>query len=286
MSDFLSALARHEFMQASLLVGLLASIACGVVGSYVVARRITYIAGGIAHCVLGGMGAAHYLRAAQDWTWLSPIHGAFAASIIAAIIIGFVSLRAKQREDTVISALWAIGMATGVLFMHATKGYHDDLISYLFGNIVLVAREDVYLLVALDIVVVGVALVFYNQLQAVCFDEEFARLRGLNVEFYYILLLCLTALTVVTLVSAVGVIMVIALLTLPVAIAACFCRTLWQMMLVAALLSMVCTSGGFAVSYAPNLPPGAVMILFAGAVYLLVIPATAVYHRLRRRRPA
>ena len=117
MIEFLDALAQNAFLQRALLAGVIASIACGVVGSYVVARRITYLAGGVAHCTLGGMGAARYYHEVHGMTWLHPLHGAVVAALIAALIIGWVSLRAKQREDTAISALWAIGMAVGILFI-------------------------------------------------------------------------------------------------------------------------------------------------------------------------
>ncbi|MEW6199356.1 MAG: metal ABC transporter permease [Planctomycetota bacterium] len=284
MLEFFHALPRYEFLQIALLSGVLASVACGVIGSYVVVRRISYMAGGIAHCVLGGMGAARYLAVVHGWTWLHPLYGAVAAALIAAVVIGLVSLRAKQREDTAIGALWAIGMALGVLFIARTPGYQVELMSYLFGNILMVTRESLWLLVGLDVAVIGVGLLFYNQLQAVCFDDEFARLRGVNVELYYILLLCLTALTVVLLVSVVGIVMVIALLTLPAAIAGHFCKTLAQMMFGSAVLSVLLIAAGLAVSYGPDLPPGATTIVLAGAVYLLFIVASRLPRR--RRRPA
>ncbi|MBU0719373.1 MAG: metal ABC transporter permease [Planctomycetes bacterium] len=279
MSEFLEALTRHAFLQYALLAGIIASIACGVVGSYVVARRITYLAGGVAHCTLGGMGVARYLQQVHGWEGLHPLHGAVVAALIAALIIGWVSLKAKQREDTVISALWAIGMAIGILFIAKTPGYYEDLMSYLFGNILLVSREDVFLIAGLDVLVVGVGVLFYNKFLAVCFDEEFARLRGVRVEFYYLLLLCLAALTVVVLVTVVGLVMVIALLTLPVAIAGHFVSRLWHVMILATVISIVLTSAGLAISYGPELPPGATTITLAGAVYLVVLAGTRVWRR-------
>ncbi len=281
VTEYFHAVAANTFLQIALAAGLLASVACGVIGSYVVVRRISYIAGGIAHCVLGGMGAAYYLSRVHGLTWLHPLYGAIAAALIAAVIIGIVSLRGRQREDTVIGALWAIGMATGVLFIARTPGYQVELMSYLFGNILMVTSNDLWLLGVLDTVVIGVGLLMYNQLQAVCFDEEFARLRGLNVEFYYILLLCLTALTVVLLISVVGIVMVIALLTLPAAIAGHFCRTLWQLMLASAALCMIFTTAGQALSYTPDLPPGATTIVLAGAAYVIVFAAASLRRRLR-----
>lgn len=281
MLEFIDAVREYSFMQVALLTGLLASVASGVIGSYVVVRRISYMAGGIAHCVLGGMGAARYLEIVHGWQWLHPLYGAVVAALAAAVLIALVSLRARQREDTVIGAVWAIGMALGVLFIARTPGYQEELMSYLFGNILMVTRESVWLLVGLDALVVGVGLLFYNQLQAVCFDEEFARLRGLRVELYYVMLLCLTALTVVLLVSVVGIVLVIALLTLPVAIAGYFCKTLWQLMLASALLSMGLITGGLAISYQPDLPAGATTIVLAGAVYLLFVLGTQVLGRVR-----
>jgi zinc transport system permease protein len=277
--EFFQALGQHRFLQDALAAGMLSSVACGVIGAYVVVRRISYIAGGVAHCVLGGIGAAQYLRVVGGWSWLHPLYGAIAAALLSAVIIGLVSLRARQREDTVISALYAIGMATGVLFISVTPGYASDLQSWLFGNILMVAERELWLIGGLDALVVAVGLLFYNQFLAVCFDEEFARLRGVPVELFYLLLLCLTALTVVVLASVVGIILVIALLTLPVAIAGHFCRTLWQIMIAAALLSSAFTTAGLALSYTPNLPAGPTVIVLAGAAYLLVTGGRAAFRR-------
>jgi zinc transport system permease protein len=279
MGEFLTAVVRHSFLQHALVAGVLAGVACGVVGTYVVVRRIAAIAGGIAHCVLAGLGIARYLQVVHGFVWMEPLYGAVVAALLAAVVIGLVSLRAREREDTVIAALWAIGMAVGVLFISRTPGYNQDLMGYLFGNILLVRSQDLYLMAVLDAAVVLVALGLYPQLQAVCFDEEFARLRGLKVELYYLLLLCLTALTVVLLTSVVGIVLVIALLTVPVAIAGHFTRTLRGMMVLSTLLSIAFTTAGLATSYGPDLPAGATTIALAGAVYLLVLG----YGWLRRR---
>jgi zinc transport system permease protein len=257
-------------MQYGVLAGILASVACGVVGTYIVVRRVTYIAGSISHCVLGGIGAAVYLREVYGWTFMTPLRGAVVAALLAAVIIGLVSMRAKQREDTVIGAVWAIGMAAGILFIWKTPGYQADLMSYLFGNILMVTPEDLWLVAALDVAVIAAGILFYNPLLALCFDEEFARARGMRVEFYYLFLLCLTSLTVVLLVSVVGIILVIALLTLPVAVSAHFARRLWQMMLLAALFSIAFTVIGQAIAFGPGLPAGATIIVLAGAVYIVV----------------
>jgi zinc transport system permease protein len=281
--EFFEALSRYGFLQNALLAGLLAGVACGVVGSFVVVRRITYIAGAIAHCVLGGLGAARWLQVVHGQAWADPMVGAVAAALTAALVIGLVSLRGGEREDTVIGALWAIGMAVGILFIARTPGYNEDLMSYLFGNILLVHPHDLLLMAALDVVVVGLCIALFAKLQAVCFDEEFARTRGLRVEFYYMLLLALTSLTVVLLVSVVGIVLVIALLTLPAAVAGRFTTTLAGMMGVAAILSMAFTTVGLAVSYGPDLPAGAVTIVIAGLAYLAALGVAPMQRKWRNR---
>jgi zinc transport system permease protein len=280
MADFLDALADPDipFFRYALLVGLLASVSLGVVGSYVVTRRITYIAAAISHCVLGGIGAALYLQTAMGLAWCNPMYGALVAALLSALIIGLVSLYVREREDTAISAVWAIGMAIGLVFFAKTPGYVDPM-SYLFGNILLISRQDVWLVIAMDVVVVVLGLGFYPKLLALCFDEEFAELRGVQVKLYYLLLLCLTALTVVLLVRVVGIVLVIALLTLPAAVAGQFARRLWQMMALAVLFCMVFVTAGLAVSYPAQLPSGPVIILIAGGAYLSLMLST----RLRRR---
>ncbi|HNX74862.1 MAG TPA: metal ABC transporter permease [Candidatus Rifleibacterium sp.] len=271
MSAFLKDLVELPFLQNAVLAGILCSIASGIVGTYVVLRRITYIAAAISHCILGGLGAARYFAVVYELPWLRPIYGAIITALAAALTIGIISLKAKEREDTVISALWAVGMAVGVLFIFKTPGYNEDLMSYLFGNILMVSREDLLLIGILDIIVIILTLVFYNQTMAVCFDEEFARTRGMAVEFYYLLLLCLTAMTVVLTVSVVGIIMVIALLSLPVAIASRFFDRVWKIMAASIGLGVFFTLAGLVISYTPNLPSGAVTIVLAGLTYLATL---------------
>ena len=269
VTEFFNAVSQHSFLQLALLAGFLVSIPCGMVGSFVVIRRISYIAGGIAHTVLAGLGLVHYLRVVHGVTWISPMAGAVAAALSAAGIIGWVSLNLKQREDTVIGAVWAMGMALGIIFISMTPGYTTDLMSYLFGNILMVTPSDLWLIVVLDMVVMICVGLFHKQLLAVCFDSEFATLRGVHVNRFHFLLLGLTALTVVLLVSVVGIILVIALLTLPAAMANMFSRSLWKMMGLAVVFCLVLTTGGLGLSYGPDLPSGAVTILLTGSAFFI-----------------
>jgi len=275
LASFLGPLADHAFLRYALLGGLLVAVPCGVVGSYVVIRRISYIAGAISHSVLAGLGLVQYLRVVHGVTWLSPLAGAATAALVSAVVIGWVSLRLRQREDTVIGAVWAVGMAAGIVLISLTPGYAADLMSYLFGNILMLTPRDLWLIGALGVTVIAVVTLFHRQLLAVCFDDEFASLRGVRTVRYHFLLLGLTALTVVVLVSVVGIIMVIALLTLPAATANHLTRRLSHMMIVAALLCALLTAAGLAFSYGPDLPAGAVTILLTGALYF----ATALIRR-------
>ncbi len=282
MQDFLKELfTSGSFVQMGAIAAILASVASGCIGSYVVTLRISYIAGAIAHCILGGMGIAHYLKHAKGVEWILPLHGAIIASLIATAIIGTLTLRRKERADTILGAVWSIGMAIGLYFMYITPGYNQELSGYLFGSITMVSTHDIILVAILDALVILIVVLFYGKLLAVSFDEEFARLRGINVHFWYLLLLCLTALTVVLLVQLVGIVLVIALLTLPPATAGRFTQRLGSMMALATVFALTCTLSGMAVSYGPNLEPGAMIVLIAGSLYVICLAGGKIISRLR-----
>jgi len=279
MNGFLEALGEQPFLQTALAAGLLASLGCGVMGTFVVVKRIAFLAGGIAHSVLGGMGAALYFG-------FDPLLGALGAAVVSALLIGWVRLACRTQEDTLIGALWAVGMATGILFIAKTPGYSTDLMSYLFGNILLVPVRDLWFMAALDLLLLLVVGLFYRQLLAVSFDEELARLRGVPVTFFYLLLLVLVAVTVVLLIQVVGLILVIALLTLPAAVAGHYVHSMGRMMVLATALGGLFTSAGLALSYAPDLPAGPTMILLAGAVYIVSAVVSRALAERRARRQA
>ena len=270
---------EYSFLQTAFIAGLLASIGCGVMGSYVVVKRIGYMAGGISHSVLAGMGAALFFG-------FAPLQGALIAALAAALIIGWIKLRWQAQEDTLIGAMWAMGMSIGVLFMSQTPGYSTDMMSYLFGNILLVSNDQLWEMAALNILVIGMVLAFYRQFLAVSFDEEFARLRGVPVNLFYLLFLCLVALTVVLLVQVVGLILVIALLTLPAAIAGHYVHTMGRMMLLASLLGMIFSSIGIWLSFLLDVPTGAVIILVAGSGYLLSVIVSQWWQQAQSRKTA
>lgn len=260
MIEFFNAVLEYRFLQYAVLGCLLASIGCGVIGSYVVIKKLGSLAGGIAHAVLAGMGIAYFFGQ-------SPLLGATIMSLISAVLIGMINLRLKQNEDILVAAFWSVGMAIGILFISRTPGYNVNLMSYLFGNILMVSSNDLIHMFVLDIMVLIVVKVFYRQLLAAAFDEEYARVRGVNVETYYILMLSMVALTVVLLIQIVGLIMVIALLILPTASVSLFVGSLPRIMFYSVILCSLVTISGLALSYQPDLPSGAMIILVAGAVY-------------------
>lgn len=264
MAEFINAILNNTFLQNALIAGVLSSIACGITGSFVVVKRISYVGGGIAHAVMGGLGIAYFLN-------INPLYGALVFAIVAAGIIALVKLKFNNSEDTIISALWAIGMAIGIIFAYITPGYNVDLLSFLFGNILMVSSETLLFLILLDVFIISVLFIFYRQLVYVCFDEEYASLRGINIELIYTLLLTLIALTVVILVQSVGLILVIALLTLPSAISALFSRSIFRMILISILLILSFTLVGFFFAFSYNLPSGATIILISGLGYIAAL---------------
>jgi zinc transport system permease protein len=233
---------------------------------------MVFITGGVAHTAYGGVGLAFYLG-------VNPVLGAVAFSLLASILMGFIQRQTRQRADTLIGVMWAIGMAVGIIFADLTPGYKADLMSYLFGSILAVTRIDLWLMLAVDVIVIGIMILFYKELQAISFDETFARVRNLPVDFLYLILITMIGLAVVMLMRVVGLIMIIALLTVPAAIGSLFLKKMSHIMWLATGLSLLFTTGGLLLSYFFNLTSGATIILVAGAGYLIAM----LVHRFCRR---
>ncbi len=263
---------QSEFMQNALLAGLLTSIVCGVIGTLVVVNRIVFISGGIAHAAYGGIGIAFFFR-------LPPLAGAAGFSLIIAMIMSAVTLKNKQRADTVIGVLWAVGMALGIILIDLTSGYNVDLMSYLFGSILTVPRLDIILTGVIDVLVLTIVWLFYNSFLAMSFDEEFARAMGVPVNALYYVLLAMIALSVIMLIRVVGLILVIALLTIPPFIAEKFCGSLKAMMVLSVILNCIFSLVGLWFSYTLNLTSGAAIIMVAAAFFF----ASILLEHLRNR---
>ena len=253
---------HFEFMRNALMAGLLASVICGVIGSLIVVNRLVFLSGGIAHSAYGGIGLAFFLG-------LPFMVGAFLFSFLSAMIMAAVSTRSKQRADTIIGVMWAVGMAVGILLIDLTPGYNVDLMSYLFGSILSVPRSDLLIMVIAGGAVLMLVFYFFNDLLIMSYDEEFAQVRGVPVRRLYYMLIGIVAITVVMMVQVVGLILVIALLTIPPYIAEKYTKSLVQMMVLSCLLGVVFTVGGLWISYRLDLTSGAAIIFLAGSGFFL-----------------
>jgi zinc transport system permease protein len=253
---------QFDFMRHALAAGLLASIICGIMGTLAVVNRIVFLAGGIAHAAYGGIGLALFF----GWSYLA---GTMGFSLAAAFLMAAVTLKAKHRADTIIGVIWATGMAIGIILIDLTPGYNVDLMSYLFGSILTVPTADLYMMLAVGIVITLLVAYYYKDLLALSYDEEFARIRGVPVKALYFGMIGLLAVTIVLVIRVVGLILVIALLTIPPFIVEKYARSLLQMMVGSSLLGAVFTIAGLWLAYTYDLTSGASIILVAGITFLI-----------------
>ena len=255
-------LLQFDFMRNALFAGVLVSIACGIIGTFVVINRIVFISGGIAHAAYGGIGLGYYLQ-------INPIFGAIFFALLSALGMGLVVRKTAQRADSLIGVMWAVGMAIGIILIDLTPGYKSDLMSYLFGSILTVSQENLMIMLVLDIIILLVVSLFYKEFLAISFDPTFAMTRNVPVDSLYLLLIAAIALTVVMVMQVVGLILVIALLTIPAAIASQFLKDIKYIMVTAIILGMLFTTLGLIISYAFNVTSGATIILVSGTAYLI-----------------
>ncbi len=253
---------QFDFMQNALLAGLLTSAICGVIGTLVVVNRIVFLSGGIAHAAYGGIGLAFFC----GWPYLL---GTLGFALGCAVIMALATLKMKHRADTIIGVVWAVGMATGIILLDLTPGYNVDLMSYLFGSILTVPASELWIMLGVGVLICGVVTFYYNDFLAMSYDEEFAQIRGVPVRFLYLLLIGMIALAIVVIIQIVGLILVIALVTIPPFIAEKYSRSLFKMMILSSLLSMLFTISGLWLAYAYNLTSGAAIILVAGTGFFV-----------------
>ncbi len=257
-------LLQYSFFSNALLMGVMSGVACGIIGSFIVIKKISFISGSIAHASFGGIGLAYFLG-------FSPVLGAILFSILSALGIGFVNKKNKTQEDASISAIWAIGMAIGLVFIYFTPGYAADLFTYLFGNILLSTTQDLWYVLLLDIFIIASVVYVFKWLVAMIFDEEFAIVTNVPVFPLYLFFLVLVALSVVVLIKSVGVILVIALLTLPASSAQLVSKNFKHIIGWAIVFAIFENLLGIILSYHLNIPTGPLIILIAAAVYLLIL---------------
>jgi len=259
----LIALFNFEFFQNAFLAAVIASITCGIIGTYIVSRRIVFISGGITHASFGGIGMGYYFG-------FNPIAGAIAFGILSALGIEFFTKKADLREDSAIAMLWSLGMALGVIFIFLTPGYAPNLMSYLFGNILTVSKNELVYLFILAVFIIGFFLTFYRMIIFVSFDEEFALTNNAPVRLFNALLISLVALTIVLNIRVVGIILVMSLLTIPQAIANLFTKRFDLMMIWSILFGFLGSLTGLALSYIYDIPSGAAIIFTLVVLYGLI----------------
>ncbi|HHU30601.1 MAG: metal ABC transporter permease [Bacillota bacterium] len=256
----LRAVLQYSFLQNALFCALLISACCGIVGTIIVLKKQVMLSGGIAHISFGGIGLGYLLG-------IEPLIGAFLFAVAAALGISILGERSQQESDVATGIFWAAGMALGVLFIALTPGYPPDMASYLFGDILTVAKTDLLLALIIDFIVLFLVTAYYNYLSVYLFDAEFAAVLKINTKLLAGLLNVVAALTIVILVRAVGIILVMALLTAPAAVARLIGSNLKTVMLAAGAITLLSCLGGLWLSYNLHIPSGAAIALFAAAIY-------------------
>lgn len=255
---------QYEFMQHALIAGLFASVICGIMGSLAIVNRIVFLSGGIAHAAYGGIGLSIFM----GWPLLV---GTIGFSIATAILMAVIALNNKERSDAIIGVIWATGMACGIVFVDMTPGYQVDLMSYLFGSILTVPQTDLIVMGGITCLICIFISLFYDQLLAMSYDEEFAKVRGIYVKSLYFSMITLLAVTIVLVIQVVGLILVIALLTIPAYMMEQYANSLFQMMIGAIVLGCLFTIVGLLVAFELNVSAGASIILVAGIAFFVNI---------------
>ncbi len=267
---------QFEFMRNAVLAAFFASLACGIIGSFVVVNRLVFLAGGIAHAAYGGIGIAFFFG-------IPYIYGTIGVALTAALLMTAVAIKAKSRSDTFIGVLWAVGMATGVILLDLTPGYHADLMSYLFGSILAVPSADIWWMSGLGAATLILTVVYYRDILAISYDDEFAKLRGVPVNLLYFIFIALVAVSIVFVIRVVGLILVIALLTIPPYIAEKYVRSLMAMMALSVILSVIFNMSGLWLAYTYDLTSGATIIMVAAAGFFVSMGITAIVSFYKNR---
>lgn len=270
-------LLQYTFFQHALIGSLLASIACGMVGTYIVTRRLVFISGGLTHASFGGIGLGLY-------TGVSPILSAAVFAVLSAFGVEWLGKRRDMREDSAIAVFWALGMAVGVIFTFLSPGFAPDLSAYLFGNILTITRGDLMLLAGVAGALVVFFILFRHPIVQVAFDREFARSQGLPVQVLEYVLMVFIALTIVACLRMVGIVLVISLLTIPQMTANLFSHRFHRIVWLSIGIGYVCCLGGLYVSFRENIPSGASIIFFSILIYAVCKVGKSLWIRRQQKR--
>ena len=258
--DFLH-LFKYGFIQQAFLAAVLMSVTCGIIGTYIVSRRMVFISGGITHASFGGVGIGYYFG-------FSPLAGAAAFAVVAALTTEHLTRKKILRNDSIIAIMWSLGMALGIIFVYLTPGYAPNLMSFLFGSIITVTKSDLWLMLALAVIVIIFFTLFYRPILYIAFDEQFARTRRIPVMLLNYMIIILVALTIVLSIRIAGIILVLSILTIPPNISNIFTNRFSHIMVGSIIFGLLASSLGLFISYFLDIPSGATIIFTLVVMYL------------------
>ncbi len=270
-------LLQYKFITNSLLAGIFASISCGIIGTYIVTRRMVFLSGGITHASFGGIGIGYFFG-------FNPIISAAIFGVLSALGIEFVSKKTEIREDSVIGILWSFGMALGIMFVFLTPGYAPNLMSYLFGSILTVSVLDIWLMLLLSLVLGITFIAFYRIILFVSYDQEYAKTHNIAVNFINYVLISLVALTIVLNIKVVGIILVISLLTIPQSIANLFTKKFRNIIIISIVIGLIGAFLGLIISYKINIPSGASIIFSLVMIFILAKSFQIIQRKLSLKK--
>jgi zinc transport system permease protein len=276
LTEFIDLL-NYTFFTNALLAALLASISCGIAGTYIVARRKVFIAGGITHASFGGIGLGYFLG-------ISPVLGGAVFGLLSALGIEFIAKKTEIREDSAIGIIWSFGMAVGIIFIFLTPGYAPNLMTYLFGNILTVSSADINFMLILCAALIIFFWFFYRTILFISFDEDYARSHNVPVQAFNYLLIIMVALVIVLNIRIVGIILVISFLTIPQSTANLFTKDFRRIIFYAVMFGVIGSFLGLYISFKANLPSGATIIFVFVIIYMLAWVSKALQRRQEIRK--
>lgn len=276
MMEFFSDIVAYEFMVYALVACLLSGVTCGIVGSYIVARRMVFLCGGITHASFGGLGIALYAG-------LNPLIGALSFASLSSLGIEFASRSGRMREDSAVGIIWSVGMAIGALFMSLRPGYASDLTSYLFGNILLISRSDILWLGVLTLLLVVGAMLWLRPIMYMTFDEAYARSQGIRTTLVSYIMAVVVAVTIVMSIKVMGIILLLSLVTMPTVIASTFKKSYGSITIIAVAVATFANFAGFMLSYRYDMMTG-VCIIFILVAMLVVAKLLTIFRYSRLNR--
>lgn len=253
----------YTFFQYALAGCFLASVVCGVVGTYVVTKRMIFISGGITHSSLGGVGLGLYFG-------MSPIVGASLFSVMSGLGIEWLSRRRGVREDSAIAMFWTFGMSVGVMFSYLTPGYVPDLTTYLFGNILTIDDGDLIYLGVLAVAVTAFYVIYRRLVVLVAFDEDYARSLRLPVTLFKYVMTVSISLAVVSCIRIAGIVLTLSMLTVPVMTAMLFTTRYSRIIVLSVIICFVTCVSGLGLAYQVNIPSGTSIIFLSIILYAVI----------------